>query len=287
MNTRSKNRDSTKLSPKVPGKISSYFERESLDSNSEVNMEERLSKLIEQSSRSLMDNLNKFKDELMVKFDALVSENDILREKVTELEKGLQFAQERAEESVQIADRCVKENSELTDKFDKIESSWLIQFSTIRAEKKALQEALNKLERYTREWNLRFSGFEEINGEDCKSKIVEFISENQLFPGSIHDIYNKVEVAHRTGKPGKKANSSFPRHIIARFNSRNDRNKVFFTAKEKYKGREIRILDDLTKSDYSLKKRAIKQMEMAYQAGKRVSFRRGQLRINGIVTAID
>ena len=189
MNTRSKNHDSTKLSPKVPGKISSYFERESLDSNSEVNMEKRLSKLIEQSSRRLMDNLNKFKDKLMVKFDTLVSENDILREKVMELEKGLQFAQERAEESVQIADRCVKENSELTDKLDKIESSWLNQFSTIRAEKKLFQEALNKLERYTREWNLRFSGFEEINGEDCKSKIVEFISENQLFPGSTQDIY--------------------------------------------------------------------------------------------------
>ena len=159
-------------------------------------MEERLRKLIEQSSRSLMDNLNKFKDELMVKFDALVSENDILREKVMELEKGLQFAQERAEESVQIADRCVKENSELTDKLDKIESSWLNQFSTIRAEKKGFQKALNKLERYTREWNLRFSGFEEINGEDCKSKTVEFISENQLFPGSTQDIYKKQGFLH-------------------------------------------------------------------------------------------
>ena len=57
-----------------------------------------------------------------------------------------------------------------------------------------LKKRLEHLERYSREFNIRVLGVNEDEGEDCISKILDFITSL-----GFEDVAAEVENAHRTG----------------------------------------------------------------------------------------
>lgn len=78
-----------------------------------------------------------------------------------------------------------------------------------------MYERLLSLERYSREYNLRFHNIEESPGEDCLQKIHDILA-NQL------NLEPKLENVHRAG-PRSDAK---PRAIIYKFVYRPERYKV-------------------------------------------------------------
>ena len=140
------------------------------------------------------------------------------------------------------------------------------------------------MERHSREYNLRLLGVK----EEKKLKLFRAFEQIQkIFPEkSVVEIKHTIENAHRTGK----AIPNRDRHIIAKLHSRPIRNEILRKAKislNKENQGVIRIIEDLTKTDYELKKKANKQMNEAFKEKKKVRFWRGKLFIDGEVVKIE
>ena len=93
----------------------------------------------------------------------------------------------------------------------------------------------------------------------------------------------EIEYAHRTGKPTKDR----PRHIIARFYSRDVRGDVMRAARKKLENTPLRLIDDLTREDMAVKQRVRPFMEELYGKNRRPSFRNGRLYAEGKPVSAD
>lgn len=164
----------------------------------------------------------------------------------------------------------VFENSE---RIDDVED----RLSTNKDSIEGLQTKLNEykerclhLERYSRDFNLRFLNIPEEPEEDCVDKL-----QNILY--DILGYQANIENAHRTGRrrPGK------PRHIIAKFLYRTERRKVFTNRKNL--GDNVWIIEDMIKEDVDKKKLYQDLMKKAYLEGKKPRFHHGNLYIDGIL----
>ena len=86
------------------------------------------------------------------------------------------------------------------------------------------QEKIIALENYSRRENLRFMNVPERNDENCMDVVYDIIENDMNI--NVEDIH--FHAVHRVGKPrSEDASKSFPRPIIARFLSREDRDTVF------------------------------------------------------------
>ena len=86
------------------------------------------------------------------------------------------------------------------------------------------QEKIIALENYSRRENLRFMNVPERNDENCMDVVYDIIENDMNI--NVEDIH--FHAVHRVGKPrSEDASKSFPRPIIARFLSREDRDLVF------------------------------------------------------------
>ena len=97
------------------------------------------------------------------------------------------------------------------------------------------------LERYSRDFNLRFLNIPEEQEEDCVEKLQNILYDTLGYQANI-------ENAHRTGR----RRSGKPRHIIAKFLYRPERRKVF--TKRKILGENVWIIEDMIKEDVDKKK---------------------------------
>ena len=125
-------------------------------------------------------------------------------------------------------------------------------------------ERLLSLERYSRDYNLRFYNISVSTGEDCIAKLRDILeSELQLQPS--------VENAHRIG----------PRPILAKFLYRL-RLEHFRVIKEKRDLRDgLRVSHDLIWEDRRKKKQLRSVMKEAFETGKRPRFHHGKLYTDG------
>ena len=128
-----------------------------------------------------------------------------------------------------------------------------------------LEKEITKLERYTRGFNLRFLGIAETQNENCVTKLQNLLEEKLEFTGT-------VENAHRTGKPVP----NHPRQIIARFHSRPARSYVISESRKR-PGIPFRVVDDLTPTDLTEKKRVLPYMQKVYSEGRRPRFHHGRV----------
>nr|XP_006825695.1 PREDICTED: LINE-1 type transposase domain-containing protein 1-like [Saccoglossus kowalevskii] len=132
------------------------------------------------------------------------------------------------------------------------------------------------LERYSRNYNLRFGGIPEQSGEDCENVIRSLIKDKFSIP----DI--AIDNAHRTLVVSKSRDSSrtSPRHIIVKFPLRLQRRKILSMRQEVLKNTSILVQVDLCPADYNIKRSYRDVMNIAYKDGKRVRFHNGRLYIN-------
>ena len=136
-------------------------------------------------------------------------------------------------------------------KVDEIESS--VQKHAKQIE--GMRERLLSLERYSREYNLRFHNVPESTNEDCVQKVRNILS-NQL------DMEPEFENAHRVGP----RNDDKPRVIICKFLYRPQRYKVIQKKRDLEDG--IWVTEDLIWEDREAKKKLKEVMKEAFENGR-------------------
>ena len=125
---------------------------------------------------------------------------------------------------------------------------------------------MERVERHSRDFNIRVLGVVEEEGEDCLSIIQDFF---ELL--GLRDAGGEVENAHRTGKKrdGK------PRHIIAKLYSRPFKRNLLQVAKSQESKDAlsgVRFVEDCTHNDFETRKKALPIIKQAYEDGKKVRF---------------
>ena len=118
-----------------------------------------------------------------------------------------------------------------------------------------MRERLLSLERYSREYNLRFHNVPESTNEDCVQKVRDILS-NQL------DMEPEIENAHRVGP----RNDDKPRVIICKFLYRPQRYKVIQKKRDLEDG--IWVTEDLIWEDREAKKKLKEVMKEAFENGR-------------------
>ena len=111
------------------------------------------------------------------------------------------------------------------------------------------QEKIIALENYSRRENLRFMNVSERNDENCMDVVYDIIENDMNI--NVEDIH--FHAIHRVGKPrSADASKSFPRPIIARFLSGEDRDTVFRARKrmkDSSRAKDVSITQDYAKRD--------------------------------------
>ena len=129
------------------------------------------------------------------------------------------------------------------------------------------QEKIIALETYSRRENLRFMNVPERNDENCMDVVYDIIENDMNI--NVEDIH--FHAVHRVGKPrSEDASKSFPRPIIARFLSREDRDAVFRERnrlKDSSRAKDVYITQDYAKAIQQERKVLIKAMFQAKERG--------------------
>ena len=127
------------------------------------------------------------------------------------------------------------------------------------------------LERYSRDFNLRFYNISERPGENSIERLQTLLSEDLGFTPVI-------ENAHRIGRPRTDSGAN-SRPIIAKFLYRPERLQVI--QKKTMLKNGVTVSDDLIWEDRQTKKKLKDVMQQAYEEGKKPRFHHGKLYIDG------
>jgi len=139
------------------------------------------------------------------------------------------------------------------------------------------REHCNRLERFSRENNLRVLNFQENPNEN-----VFHILKNVCALVGIPDV--EIMKAHRTGK--QSFNSSgrpVPRHIIFKLLRHSDKQFLLQNQRRALANEHFHIIEDMTEADLQTKHSLRDVIEKAKQEQKRWKFRNGKLIIDGEV----
>ena len=146
----------------------------------------------------------------------------------------------------------------LKDKFEALEGEVheaMVKFSTLEREldKHAknvglLQERLLQMERYSRQYNLRFFNIPEDSSEDCIKKLQSILSDDL-------GIETSIENAHKIGGP-RAVDGADPRPITAKFIYRPERFCVSQRKRDLKNG--VRVSEHLIWEDRDRRKRSSK-----------------------------
>lgn len=195
-----------------------------------------------------------------------------MKQTVSDLGGSVNFTHKQLEDFKSRMIALEKDNKTLKDRLQKVEV-------TSKETVKEMQEKFNNVERYSRQYGIRIKGVKRLKDvRDYNKKVAEIITENNLGPfGSVEENLKTIEIAHPIGKEGDQ--------LIARFFSRVHRNSVVQKAKSSMNPKAgsdgIRLVEDMIKQDYDLKRKAFQQTKDAHAGGSRVRFTKGKLWING------
>ena len=143
------------------------------------------------------------------------------------------------------------------------------EFKLMQTGMKILTDDVTGLQRYTREWGLRFNNIEENTGENCIKLVEGALAKVNL--GHI-----KIENAHRIGPK----DDNYPRTIAARCLYRPERREVLNNRRKLFE-KGIPVFESLCQYDSDQKRRYSDIMNRLFQEGKRVYFSKGNLMVNG------
>ena len=209
------------------------------------------------------DSLSKLIDgqgRLEQRFDKLEKKVNDNTKRIVEVEESLGFQDTRItdiELHDSTTDASIAEHNE--------------QISVMQVSIDALESEVNRLERYTRSFNLRFINVEESERENCREVLGKLLQDTFGIDGSC------IENAHRTGK----ARDSGPRHLIARFHSRVTRNEIIRRERTADVRPPFHVVDDLTQADLTEKRRVNPAMKILYDQSKKPRFQAGKVYVGG------
>ena len=144
-----------------------------------------------------------------------------------------------------------------------------------------LKRRVERLERYSRDFNIRVVGVVEQDGEDCL-----LIIRNYLTLLGFQDDLGEIENAHRTGRKREEK----PRNTIVKLYSRPFKRVLLRVAKNQENKQAlngVRFVEDFTPYDFEIRKRALPIMKDAFDQGKKVRFTRGKLFIDGKAVPVE
>ena len=272
-------------SPKEQASVDLELESGSSSINNLVlmvnNFKSEMSKTLDEFQTKLFVELNELKGDVKANNEKCNENNRKLRE----LEKSLDFTQNQCDSEKTRVTSLERENIKLQAEIHSYQQELQLCEDKLKRLEDYVSSKLIEMERHSREYNLRLLGVKEEKNENCLELLTEQIQ--KIFPEkSVVEIKHTIENAHRTGK----AIPNRDRHIIAKLHSRPIRNEILRKAKislNKENQGVIRIIEDLTKTDYELKKKANKQMNEAFKEKKKVRFWKGKLFIDGEVVKIE
>ena len=136
-----------------------------------------------------------------------------------------------------------------------------------------MKERIMALERYSREYNLRFYNIPETPREDCIDKLQSILS-NDL------NIKPEIENAHRIGAFFLYRDDGSPRPLIAKFIYRPEHFQIF--RKRRDLQNRVWLSEDLICEDRQKKNLYKDVMKEAFHQGKKPRFHHGCLYIEGV-----
>ena len=144
-----------------------------------------------------------------------------------------------------------------------------------------LKRSVERLERYSRDFNIRVVCVVEQDGEDCL-----LIIRNYLTLLGFEDDLGEIENAHRTGRKREEK----PRSIIVKLYSRPFKRVLLRVAKNQESKQAlngVRFVEDFTPYDFEIRKKALPIMTDAFRQGKEVRFTKGKLFIDGKAVPVE
>lgn len=222
--------------------------------------------------KDICDMLTDLKKDMNTKLDHVILNQQKLIDRITTVERNVT----EMESSLTYTTNTVEE---LQQQVDNSKGTVTKMASLLDQTTKRLEEAENnilQLERYSRNFNLRFCGIPETLASneppaDALEKVRQIIRDQFHLP----DV--KIENAHRIGN----RNPDKPRHILVKFLCRPEKQAILTSAKKVLANTEIYVMQDLPLADLK-KKHALKDvMKKAYVNHQRPAFRNGKLFIDG------
>lgn len=222
-------------------------------------------------------------DELKVMMQAMITKQDVLTAKVTDVMEKLALLNTTVTEHGVSLNYAHEEINGIKDGMKLLEAEQQTLKKRLSAgsesapqrlnEIKQLNDQVQNLERKSREKNLRLVGYKENEREDCQRIVEQVLSVHLKMDPKM------LEVAHRTGRRiiGK------PRHIIFRVSTVQCKIDIMKSQRECLKDKQYYIADDLTKQDLETKKRLRPVIQEARNRGDKWTFKNGRLYIKGII----
>ncbi len=171
-----------------------------------------------------------------------------------------------------------KDSKRAKERLDEAGNNYKKLAKELEETKKDMHDRFNAMERRSREYSVRIKGMAIDRQRSYVQQAAEIFSKNNLVDSSEAEIAKQIEIAHPL-----KSNQN--EHMIVRFHCRPFRQNIVQAAKVKVNrvtgDKGLKIVEDLTRSDFQLKMKAMPQMRRAYEAGKRARFYRGVLIIEG------
>ena len=272
LRSRRKKRNSSKQNNKLDGYLTSH------DSRSGAGEQEQTNKMAEGNSAPIESQINikieavqatltQALEDLKSTISTQIASDDVVAGKaklnnfIMETEKSLEFNHGIVQQNVTLIKKLESENQDLKAEIQRLDKMYLEQNKLITEVKRKLGVKVLNLERYSRDFNLRFDGIEESTNENCREVIAQKIKEYILYPGNECEILELVENARRTGSKveSKASNQKKCRQLIAKCYSRPIRREIAKAARvsvNKDRNNPFSIYEDMPKEDYQLKRRA-------------------------------
>ena len=212
--------------------------------------------------------------DLNTKIDNVIEGQNKMDTRVENLEKVVAENKtdlEEIKESLEFQDKKVEDIETNQNSLKSTSDQHTKDIDILKATIAKLEGETNSLERYTRTFNLRFLNIPEEADENCRDTLATLFSDHLAITGDL------IENAHRTGMKRETG----PRHVIARFHSRVDRNRVIRAARTADPKPPFMAMDDLTPPDLAEKNRLGPLMKHLHGDGKRPRFHAGRLFSNG------
>lgn len=139
----------------------------------------------------------------------------------------------------------------------------------------SISETVNRLDRLSKERQLRLINFPESKTENCVSVVHKLLYEK-------FDLDIPIESAYRMGKV---MNGGKPRHIVFKVARVSDKHDIFKMKRYALRNEDYYIVEDLTRADLAVKKQLQPEMDQLRSQGKRFKFRDGKLMVQGAATS--
>ena len=142
-----------------------------------------------------------------------------------------------------------------------------------------LKEKTEEGERYSRRWNLRLLNLPEKVNENVREEVMKILS--QITPDDKSKLGFLIDTVHRVGRP---RDDKTPRPIIIQFNMRTFRYKIWKDSRnaEIMKNLNLRVAEDLTRSERECRNKLWPLVEQARKDGKKTRWQGPVAFIDGV-----